>query len=355
MAWSAEQISNSKIIISAGRQVGASDRDIQIALMAAIVESGLRNLNHGSGDSIGLFQQRNAWGSRADRLDPMKSARMFFLGGAQGQRGLLDFKSRNSWDMGVAAQKVQVSAYPGRYAQHEDEGGALLKELGGSVQKPGGHVVINDPGTTDNTLIPAPSATDQGSVALTALGAGSPTSSASNAGGMGYASSPGAESADKQPMLNSLDLTGMVDPGGANTINIPDELQGGFDLGSGDTGGGGSYTPGKYNLPGVKPYVLSAANELGGRYGIKTIGGVGDRAHASDHPGGKALDFMTRGKNGNDLAAFAEANWKRLNIKYIIWNQHIWNPSRAKEGWRLMEDRGGDTNNHVDHVHISFN
>jgi len=62
---------------------------------------------------------------------------------------------------------------------------------------------------------------------------------------------------------------------------------------------------------------------------------------------------MTR--TGDGLAAFAEKNWKRLNIKYIIWNQHIWNPSRANEGWRLMEDRGGDTENHRDHVHISFN
>src|SRR4051812_43936832 len=133
MAWSPEQLSNAKVIISVGQQLGASPRDIQIALMAAIVESGLRNLNYGDRDSIGLFQQRNAWGSKSARLDPVQATRMFFLGGADGQRGLLDFKNRDSFDMGVMAQKVQVSAFPDRYGQHEGESADLLKELGGSA------------------------------------------------------------------------------------------------------------------------------------------------------------------------------------------------------------------------------
>lgn len=131
MAWSAEQIQNARIINSVGRQLGAQQRDIQIAIMAAIVESGLRNLNHGDRDSIGMFQQRNAWGSRADRLDPFKSARMFFLGGNAGQRGLLDFKNRSSMGMGQAAQAVQVSAYPDRYAQQQSAAAGLLRTVAG--------------------------------------------------------------------------------------------------------------------------------------------------------------------------------------------------------------------------------
>lgn len=110
-------------------QVGASLRDIQIGITAAIVESGLRNLDYGDRDSIGMFQQRDAWGSRADRLDPYKSARMFFLGGAAGQRGLLDFDDRTSMSMGQAAQAVQVSAFPDRYAEHQAEAGNLLNTL----------------------------------------------------------------------------------------------------------------------------------------------------------------------------------------------------------------------------------
>lgn len=357
MAWSAEQIGNAKIIINVGRQLGASDRDIVIALMAGWQESGLRNLNYGDRDSIGMFQQRNAWGSRADRLDPVKSTRMFFLGGSQGQRGLLDFKNRDQFDLGQMAQKVQVSAFPNAYAKWQDESEQLMKELGGGGGKPTDVGMPPPEGydETERTIVPS-YAQEEASGALSALGVGSPTSAGVQAAGAGSAASPGAESADKQP---SLGLDAGLDPEYAKLLGLMPEDQGGgqgmpddsgFDLP--DPTDGGSYKRGNYDLPGVKSYVQNAANELGGRFGIKTIGGVGDRPNKSDHPGGKALDFMTR--DGNALAAFAEKNWKRLNIKYIIWNQHIWSPSRAGEGWRLMEDRGGDTANHRDHVHISF-
>jgi cell wall-associated NlpC family hydrolase len=208
MAWSAEQISNAKIIINVGRQLGASDRDIMIALMAANQESNLRNLNYGDRDSIGMFQQRNAWGSRADRLDPVKSTRMFFLGGAQGQRGLLDFKNRDRYGLGQMAQKVQVSAFPNAYAKWEDESASLLKELGGGGGKPTG--VITPPETgydeTERTIVPeyTSDAQEQASTALSALGADSPTSAGTEAAGAGAASSPGAESADQQPELTEF-------------------------------------------------------------------------------------------------------------------------------------------------------
>lgn len=130
--WTEEQRQNAAIIAQVGQQLGASQRDIQTAIMAAIVESGLRNLNYGDRDSIGMFQQRDAWGSAEARLNPYQSAKMFFLGGNAGQRGLLDLTNRNSLSMGQAAQAVQVSAYPDRYAQHESEAGALLGSIGGT-------------------------------------------------------------------------------------------------------------------------------------------------------------------------------------------------------------------------------
>ncbi|GGL59172.1 hypothetical protein [Planomonospora parontospora] len=83
----------------------------------------------------------------------------------------------------------------------------------------------------------------------------------------------------------------------------------------------------------------------------------------SDHPTGKAADFMlnTNGRmpskeqlqRGWDIANYAKDNAERLGIKYIIFAQHIWNPDRADEGWRLMSDRGSVTANHFDHPHIS--
>lgn len=79
-----------------------------------------------------------------------------------------------------------------------------------------------------------------------------------------------------------------------------------------------------------------------------------------DHPSGRALDIMlpsyrsTSGKAlGQSVANWARANASSLNIEYIIWNQHIWNIKRDSEGWRFMADRGGDTANHKDHVHIT--
>jgi len=126
MGFTSEQKRNASVIISVGRSLGASQRDILIALMAAFQESGIRSLNYGDRDSIGIFQQRNAWGSRSARLDPYQSARMFFLGGSQGQQGLLDKRNRNRLSLAQAAQAVQVSAFPNAYAKWQDEAASLL-------------------------------------------------------------------------------------------------------------------------------------------------------------------------------------------------------------------------------------
>ena len=85
-----------------------------IALSTALQESTLRNLPYGDRDSIGLFQQRDAWGSRADRLNPAMSSRMFFVGGRGGQPGLLSIPDYLSLPVTQAAQAVQVSAFPDR-------------------------------------------------------------------------------------------------------------------------------------------------------------------------------------------------------------------------------------------------
>jgi uncharacterized protein YgiM (DUF1202 family) len=80
----------------------------------------------------------------------------------------------------------------------------------------------------------------------------------------------------------------------------------------------------------------------------------------TDHSTGRALDLMIpnyRSASGKALgykvAAWAKANAKPLGINYVIWNQHIWNVQRDSEGWRYMADRGGDSANHKNHVHIT--
>lgn len=129
-----EQVANAKTIVAVGHKLKVSERGILVALMTALQESNLNNVPYGDRDSVGLFQQRDAWGSSIERMDPATSATMFFTGGRQGQPGLLDFKDWKSMDLTVAAQTVQASAFPTAYAKWEDAATKLLgmKGVGGS-------------------------------------------------------------------------------------------------------------------------------------------------------------------------------------------------------------------------------
>jgi cell wall-associated NlpC family hydrolase len=131
MPFSQEQRTSAATIIRVGQEVGASARDILVALMTSLQESGLRNLNYGDRDSVGLFQQRHTmgWGTVKQIMNPEYSARAFFLG-AGTNKGLLDYNERNSWSLTQAAQQVQRSAFPDAYAKHEDAARSLLDSLG---------------------------------------------------------------------------------------------------------------------------------------------------------------------------------------------------------------------------------
>ncbi|GAA1875252.1 hypothetical protein GCM10009836_65630 [Pseudonocardia ailaonensis] len=104
------------------------------------------------------------------------------------------------------------------------------------------------------------------------------------------------------------------------------------------------------NLGAVKPWVSAAVKFLGCRFGQPQTLGVGSRGNASDHPSGLAADFMVNRSTGDALAACALRNKAALGISYVIWQQRI----NYGSGWQMMEDRGGATANHMDHVHISF-
>ncbi|MGE3285787.1 MAG: hypothetical protein AB7J32_06745 [Pseudonocardia sp.] len=104
-------------------------------------------------------------------------------------------------------------------------------------------------------------------------------------------------------------------------------------------------------LGAVKSHVRLAAGELGCRFGTPTMFGVAGRGGPSDHPVGLAIDFMVNRATGDRLADCALANMKALGVKYVIWRQRI----NTGSGWKPMEDRGGITANHYDHVHVSFN
>lgn len=106
---------------------------------------------------------------------------------------------------------------------------------------------------------------------------------------------------------------------------------------------------GKWNLGRVLPHVAQAAQEVGSKFGVGTIHGVGSRPNKSYHPVGRALDFMT----GNDIAKgqaitnYITQNWSRLGVIEIIWNGRY---SNRPGHW--VPYRG--PNPHKDHPHVSF-
>lgn len=85
---------------------------------------------------------------------------------------------------------------------------------------------------------------------------------------------------------------------------------------------------------GVEPHVAAAGHHLQEKFGVDDVGGVAERPDnpTSDHPSGYALDFMVDRSTGDALADYAEEHTEALGIKYILW----------------------ETEDHYDHVHISF-
>jgi hypothetical protein len=99
---------------------------------------------------------------------------------------------------------------------------------------------------------------------------------------------------------------------------------------------------------GVADSVQAVGNAMECVFPGHDVLGVGSRGNASDHPSGYALDFMTT--SGDAIADCVIDNKGDLGVEYVIWNQRI----NTGSGWESMEDRGGATANHEDHVHISF-
>ncbi|TDL34053.1 C40 family peptidase [Arthrobacter nitrophenolicus] len=144
------QASVARTYIAVGKQLAVPRSGFIIAIMMALQESSLRMLanpavpeslnfpNDGIGrdhDSIGSAQQRPApgWGTVPELMDASYNARAFY-GGSTGPnrgspRGLLDIRGWEAMDKGLAAQAVQVSAFPELYARWEPTATAIVSAL----------------------------------------------------------------------------------------------------------------------------------------------------------------------------------------------------------------------------------
>ncbi|MER5549713.1 heavy metal transporter [Streptomyces sp. NPDC001118] len=121
-----EQAVNAATIAAVGTGRGMPERAVTIALATSLQESGLRNIEHGDRDSLGLFQQRpsQGWGTAQQIMDPAYAAGIFYAHLAK-VPGYADLP------LTEAAQEVQRSGYPEAYAKHEPDATLLAAALTG--------------------------------------------------------------------------------------------------------------------------------------------------------------------------------------------------------------------------------
>ncbi|MGW0881165.1 heavy metal transporter [Streptomyces sp. NPDC002671] len=123
-----EQAVNAATIAAVGTGRGMPERAVTIAIATALQESGLRNIQHGDRDSLGLFQQRpsQGWGTEQQIMDPAYAAGIFYA-------HLARVHNYTDLPLTEAAQEVQRSGYPEAYAKHEPDAALLSAALTGQA------------------------------------------------------------------------------------------------------------------------------------------------------------------------------------------------------------------------------
>lgn len=158
--WSAEQMTNAQTIVAHAVDRALPKRAAVIALSTAIVESGLENLDYGDRDSLGLFQQRpsQGWGTPEQLLNPAYAAEQFY-------DNLLELGGWATMPPGAAAQAVQRSAFPDRYAPQEAPAAGLVERLwvGPDNPVPAAPGPIGEPGAMQAADLSTVLCPDQGS------------------------------------------------------------------------------------------------------------------------------------------------------------------------------------------------
>ncbi len=140
--YTVEQIRNARTIVAAGVDAGLPVRDQTIAVMTAMGESSLRNIDYGDWEtsgvtnpdgsrttSIGLFQQQDGWGSREQRLDPYTAATLFY----RAMITRVPEPERSALEPTTVAHRTQVNADPRHYARYWTDAERLVDELAGAV------------------------------------------------------------------------------------------------------------------------------------------------------------------------------------------------------------------------------
>jgi hypothetical protein len=134
-----EQAHYASIIAGVSVKRDLLPRAASIALATAYQESGIRNLDYGDRDSVGLFQQRpsQGWGSEQQLMDPHYASGKFY-------DALVKIRNWQSGDINDVAQAVQISGHPEAYRDHESDARVLASTLTG--QTPAGFTCLDRTG-----------------------------------------------------------------------------------------------------------------------------------------------------------------------------------------------------------------
>lgn len=118
---SSDQVSNISRVLQVGISRRANHKVLVSSIMTIIQEATAKNLSGGDLDSVGLFQQRNTWGTFKQRHNPEFAAGLYF------DRAIPTNKSQPNLSASDLAQSVQRSAFPKAYAQWKAEAEAAVK------------------------------------------------------------------------------------------------------------------------------------------------------------------------------------------------------------------------------------
>jgi hypothetical protein len=139
-----EQAHFASIIAGVSVRRGLPPRAASIALATAYQETGIRNLDYGDRDSVGLFQQRpsQGWGTKKQLMDPDYAAGKFY-------DALVKINNWQTDDINDVAQEIQRSGHPKAYNDHEADARVFASALTG--QSPAGCSCLDRSGTPGDT------------------------------------------------------------------------------------------------------------------------------------------------------------------------------------------------------------
>lgn len=153
-------------------------------------------------------------------------------------------------------------------------------------------------------------------------------------------------------MPNKSDKTGYNQPGYGPYSLGPAALQPGLPPGYGVPGAAnvysGPHTEDTHGL--LTPRAAALKSSLEKMFPGIDIGGYRSPDGFNEHSSGEALDIMV-GNNkalGDQINQYLLQNAQALGLQYDLWQQASWRPDGSVSP---MEDRGGATANHRDHVH----